>query len=402
MLSNATEIKIVDLFSGAGGLSLGWLSVDTPTRMRLVAAIDSDPTLDELFTWNFPDTRFVLHRFADALEKDESRHVSALAALEEGDVDVLLAGPPCQVFSAAGKRSPHSDSRLAFHVCDLVQVLRPKLVLLENVPEFGRVQDGRLLGRVRVRLSQSGYTTEVRLLHAVEFGVPQTRARCFTLAVRNDLARPASAFRDLLSASHYSARTKSGNDQPLWNHLPNSCLPAVTTADAIDDLPHLAAGEGEQIIRLTSCPSSVYQMTARDRECRLYNHVAVNHSAEMIDAMSRLKPGETPQHAMGHPMRRKEYFRAAYARLDPQQPAPTITTQTHNPGSGRFTHYRDHRVITVREAARLQSFPDSFRFFGPQEVQRRHVGNAVPPLLSRAIASALLPLVTEQVPERSF
>ena len=109
----------------------------------------------------------------------------------------------------------------------------------------------------------------------------------------------------------------------------------------------------------------------------------------MVARMRRIEAGETPQNDGGHPMRQKNYFRLAYSRLAPNEPAGTITTNTHNPGSGRFLHYRDHRTLTVREVARLQGFPDGFRFIGSQGDQRRHVGNAVPPLLSQRVAEAL-------------
>src|SRR5207253_1789474 len=119
----------------------------------------------------------------------------------------------------------------------------------------------------------------------------------------------------------------------------------------------------------------------REGDERLFNHVAVKHTPELVEALTLLRPGETPQRIMDHPLRRKPYFQSAYARLDPDCVAPTMTTQTSNAGSGRFTHYRDNRVLTVREVARIQSFPDRFRFVGLPEYQRRHVGNAVPPLM---------------------
>ena len=124
-----------------------------------------------------------------------------------------------------------------------------------------------------------------------------------------------------------------------------------------------------------------------------YNHVASRHSPKTVRALANLEPGATPQRLTDHPLGKRSYFRLAYSRLHPDEPASTITTQTHNAGSGRFTHYRDHRTITVREAARLQSFPDRVRFTGPLSVQRRQVGNATPPLMSQAIARILIPLI---------
>lgn len=370
----ADPITIVDLFSGVGGLSRGWLQAQKDRPMQVIGAVDADQALADVFAWNTPQIPFVPHSFGDPLCGSEAACVANKIGIGPGDLDVLLAGPPCQTFSAAGKRATHEDSRLPLHVCDFAEFLRPAIVLIENVPEFSRVEDGRLHGRVRVRLAHAGYSTEMLNLSAADFGVPQLRTRCFTLAIRKDM-------RDLQSSS-------------VLRQLPRVNRHS-TVQDAIDDLPSLAAGEGEQEAALTCLPSSPYQALMRDAGSRLFNHVAVQHSPELLAKMEQMQPGETPQQHDGHPLRRKEYFRSAYARLDPNLPALTMTTQTQNPGSGRFTHYRDHRVVTVREVARLQSFPDSFRFFGTQAVQRRHVGNAVPPLLAQAIASALLPLLED-------
>lgn len=388
-------IRIIDLFSGIGGLSLGWLQAPSMRPIELVSAVDADPTLEEAFSWNFPGVPFLRHSFGDALREDESRSLLNKAKVGPEDIDVLLAAPPCQTFSAAGKRELDADSRLVFHVCDFAKALQPKIVLIENVPEFSRAQEGRLLGRVRVRLADAGYDTEVINFSAAAFGVPQMRMRCFTLALRKDLDWPSRSglLDDLRLADKQRFVPRSTGAEEDSHKFWREPLAPTTVGEAIDDLPKLEAGEGDQETVLNTKPTSEYQKVLRGDEMRLFNHVAPNHSPDMIEAMSFLKQGDTPQDIPNHPLRRKDYFRGAYARLDSRRPAMTITTQTQNPGSGRFTHYRDNRVITVREVARIQSFPDDFRFFGFQAVQRRHVGNAVPPFLAQAIATALLPLL---------
>ena len=391
-----SPIYVVDLFSGIGGLSLGWLQAPSERAIKLIAAVDADPTLREPFAWNFPEASFIHHSFGDQLQEDESRVVANKAGIGPRDVDVLLAAPPCQTFSAAGKRALDADSRLVLHVCDFAMKLLPKIVLIENVPEFSRAEEGRLLGRVRVRMANAGYDTEVLNFSAASFGVPQMRMRCFTLAVRKDLDWAGRGYLlDSLRLSNkqqFVPRMATNKIAPNFWHEPFS---PITVGEAINDLPSLEAGEGEPELELVNKPDSEYQKILREHSSRLYNHIAPKHSPELIAALSQLKPGDTPQGIPNHPLRRKDYHRGAYARLDSEQPAMTITTQTQNPGSGRFTHYRDNRVITVREVARLQSFPDAFRFFGTQAVQRKHVGNAVPPFLAQAIATALLPLLEE-------
>ncbi|MDQ3566045.1 MAG: DNA cytosine methyltransferase, partial [Pseudomonadota bacterium] len=179
-LDGASRIRVIDLFSGAGGLSLGWLKAGSPNQVELVAAVDNDPALKELYAWNFPSTQFLEYSFGDPMVGNGATNVLDALELEAGQVEVVLAAPPCQTFSAAGKRILNGDAGLVFHVSDIVRILRPKVVLIENVPEFRRAQDGRLLGRLRVSLSDAGYSTNVRYLNAASFGVPQVRSRCFT------------------------------------------------------------------------------------------------------------------------------------------------------------------------------------------------------------------------------
>ena len=364
--------NVLDMFSGAGGLALGWTRL-SDRRVRHLGAIDRDGGLGPCYSHNFPGIPFIQHTFGDpfAGEIDGSlRH--ALAGMTQS-VDVLLAAPPCQPFSAAGKRSLGPDAYLGFHVCGLAEYLMPKLVVMENVPQFGRALGGKLAGRIRVRLAKANYTTALVTLDAMQFGLPQRRVRTLLLAVR----RQGGSIRALEQVVVTLRRCQDSTREKI-----------VTTMEAIGDLPRVAAGDGFEEVHLVGEPFSAYQRTLRQRNGVTYNHVAANHSADMVARIMRVGAGETPQNRSAHPLRPKKYFRLAYARLAPDEPAATITTNTHNPGSGRFLHYRDHRTLTVREVARLQGFPDSFRFIGSQGNQRRHVGNAVPPLLSQRIAEA--------------
>ena len=366
--------NILDVFSGVGGLALGWTRLSN-RPVKHVGAIDCDDALSDCYRHNFAGTPFIKHRFGDPFGADLDRELTRVLEGLAATVDVLLASPPCQPFSAAGKRCLDPQAYLGFHVCSLVEYLAPALVVVENVPQFGRAFGGRLAGRMRVRLGKAGYATSVLTVDALRFGLPQRRVRTLLLAVR----RTAGVIRALDQAvSSLRQRDANCGDEEV-----------VTTAEAIGDLPRVEAGGGFEEFRLEGKPSSTYQRRLRQRNGVTYNHVAANHSVDMVARMRRVGAGETPQNDRGHPMRPKNYFRLAYARLAPDEPAATITTNTHNPGSGRFLHYRDHRTLTVREVARLQGFPDAFRFIGSQGNQRRHVGNAVPPLLSQQIAEAL-------------
>lgn len=373
-------------------MALGWMQA-FPGRVAHLAAIDADAALEPVYAWNFPKTRFIQHYFDDNPEVDHAATLAESLDVSPESIDVLLAGPPCQSLSSAGKRQDHPDNRLALRVCDLTRELRPKIVVIENVPEFSYIHDGRLLGRVRLQLAKAGYATDTFTLNATSFGVPQVRMRSFVLGLRQDTRTSLPSIRIRPVPTHLAIASPRVvfSDVPLpAPDLDGVNLPLPPTVEeAIGDLPPLAAGDGHEESEYTMTPITRYQTQLRQSQEILFNHVAVNHSPDLSAAMDILVPGETPQRVPDHPLRRKPYFRSAYARLHPHSVGPTMTTQTQNPGSGRFTHYRDARTITVREVARFQSFPDSFRFFSYQALQRRHAGNAVPPLMSQAIACAL-------------
>ena len=368
---------VVDAFSGAGGLALGWMGL--PGRpVRHLGAIDSDETLRVCYAHNFPDTPFIAHRFGDPFSESSRKETAVTVKRIAEQVDVLLAAPPCQPFSAAGKRSLGPEAYLGLHVCALAEHWSPRILVMENVPQFGRALGGTLAGRSRVRLGRAGFVTAVVTLDAVSFGVPQRRVRALLLALRADEGERVATrtLTDIVDTLRYEQRRGEAG----------AC---VTAAEAIGDLPSLEAGGGDEETQIVASPSTEYQRRLRQASGLTYNHVAANHSAELVERIRTVAAGEAPQADGDHPLRRKQYFRLAYARLSPDEPASTLTTNTHNPGSGRFLHYRDHRTLTVREVARLQGFPDWFKFAGSQTEQRRHVGNAVPPPLSRRIAEVL-------------
>ena len=369
-------MTVVDVFSGVGGLALGWTGLTV--NVRHVAAIDCDETLRLSYACNFPGTTFVAHRFGDPFSEASLAAAGGLLGGINEPVNVLLAAPPCQPFSSAGKRNLGREAYLGFHVCMLAEHLRPNIVLMENVPQFGRVLGGTLAGRIRVRLGRADYVTALLTLDALRFGVPQRRARSMLMAFRIDGQRDGADER--LRHVIETLRQEQGK----------GVTGQVTVADAIGDLPPLAAGDGAEEIQIRVAPSTEYQKRLRQPNGVTYNHVAASHSADLVERIRTVEAGETPQQCGAHPLRRKEYFRLAYARLSGGAPASTLTTNTHNPGSGRFLHYRDHRTLTVREVARLQGFPDWFRFVGSQTEQRRHVGNAVPPPLSHRIAQLVV------------
>jgi len=209
--------------------------------------------------------------------------------------------------------------------------------------------------------------------------VPQIRRRAFIVALRKDLGisefdfpRGAYDAIDIGRDSHTDAKANSR---------------FVAVEDAIGDLPELIAGEAFDGRAYTRDWNTEFQRDRRQDSIALFNHVARTHSREFLQKISGIQPGQGNAQLPDGERFSDNYFSQAYARLHPRGIGFTITAHFRNPGSGRFTHYRDNRSITVREAARLQSFNDRFIFYGYDREQERHVGNAVPPMLSSALAS---------------
>ncbi len=208
--------------------------------------------------------------------------------------------------------------------------------------------------------------------------MPQIRRRAFVVGIRSDLGIPAFDFPhgdfDEIGVGHDS-HSEAKADQRF-----------VTVEDAIGDLPSLAAGEEQDGVAYPSEPFSDYQRERRAGWKFLFNHRARSHSKKFQNKISIINPGEGNAHLPDEQRFSDNYFSQAYARLHAKGIGFTITAHFRNPGSGRFTHYRDVRSITVREAARLQSFDDKFIFHLNETDQERHVGNAVPPLMAEALA----------------
>ena len=298
--------------------------------------------------------------------------------MKRGQLDFLIGGPPCQGFSPNGKRwLEDRRNRLLSRFIQLAQDLQPKCVILENVPtalsSFAQLFDEQIHDAFR------GYQVQHSVLNASEFGVPQMRRRAFVVALRDDLGIRDFAFpKGAYDAMHIG---RDSHTDAKANHR------FVAVEEAIGDLPALAAGEAVDGGAYSRECSTAYQRDRREGSIALFNHVARTHSSEFLEKISGIQPGQGNAQLPDGERFSDNYFSQAYARLHPQGIGFTITAHFRNPGSGRFTHYRDNRSITVREAARLQSFNDRFIFYGYDREQERHVGNAVPPMLSSALAS---------------
>jgi DNA (cytosine-5)-methyltransferase 1 len=382
------------LFSGVGGFTLG---VEATSLYETRLLVDSDRSAAETFKRNRPRVPF----WSKDLSAVEAEELLSLVKLRPGELDLLTAGPPCQGLSKIGTRQLDDErNQLLRHTCELIDATKPKLAIIENVPSLFWDDQSPLFDELSDMLHESGYVPIPKVLDAWRYGVPQLRRRLFVLIAREDIHVASNPFPDGDQSLQFNAQElikAATEDDP-------QCPPGLSVEDAIGDLPSIPAGggaEGTQYPHVTELSS--YQSARRSGATLLFNHKARSHSPAMLKKMAMIQEGgrnqELPDDQRLRADPEREYFSQAYGHLHRHGIAQTITTYFHNPGSGRFTHYRDLRALTVREAARFQSFDDDYIFFGKAEQQMRHVGNAVPVLLSQALAAMCAAILTNESSE---
>ncbi len=297
-----------------------------------------------------------------------------------GDVDIVLGGPMCQGVSQRGPRDPRDERNFAFWAfADYVRQLKPRFFLMENVPAVASdVHNRRLAIAIFEELESLGYHLSAEVVCAAWFGVPQLRYR---LVVLGALDGPPA----------FPACVRAGIEGT------NSELDFVNVGDAIGDLPRVPSGGGVDDQPMPAAPddASPYARSLRAGARRLYNHWSADTARVNLDRIRHVPEGgnwhDIPLDLLPPRFRevRLSDHTTTYRRLDRHHPAHVITCLCGNVTAGAFTHPKQHRAITVREAARLQGFPDAHRFVGPRSSQYRQVGNAVPALMARVLVQAL-------------
>jgi len=369
-------LSVVDLFAGVGGFSLGFLKAsEAPANLEfdLRLLVDSDPSAVDTFKKNFPKIPFWPKDLACVQGKD----ILKLAKLKAGELDFLVGGPPCQGFSPNGKRWLEDNrNQLIARFIELARQVQPKCAIVENVPMALSAYEK--IFRQEIQEAFKGYVVRSTVLNSSQFGVPQIRKRAFIVAVREDLGINEFEF----PTGTYDA-IDIGNDS---HKKAKAHQRFVSVSEAIGDLPALKAGQSVDGQAYSTSAESRYQGERRKGSIAIFNHTARLHSKDFLKKIAPIRPGKGNADLPDCDRFSDNYYSQAYARLHARGIGFTITANFRNPGSGRFTHYRDKRSITVREAARLQSFDDRFIFHGYESEQERHVGNAVPPLVAEALA----------------
>lgn len=345
-------MKIADLFAGVGGLSLGF----EQAGFDVAFAVEFDKDIAEAYEKNHVGTTMYN---ADISKLDPNQLFK-----RHGRVDVIVGGPPCQGFSQKGKRLSVNDDRnfLFRQYVRFVEVFRPKFFVIENVPNIITTANGYFKDEIIKAFSALGYDVKAGVFDVSEYGVPQQRRRAVFIG---QLKKNVVAF-------------------------PRPTGKRVTVNDAISDMPSLEPGEGIDVTSYKTPPANEYQRKMRKgMRGGVKNHQATAHSAIAITRMKMIPKGMGKE-ALPPEHRTKSIYSGTWCRLIEDDIAATITTRFDTPSSGRFTHPTQNRCITVREAARIQSFPDSFVFYGTKTSQMKQVGNAVPPIFANAIAKEIL------------
>ena len=349
-----SDFKILDLFCGAGGLSWG---MDKNPYFKTMVALDFDEHAANTFKKNMPYVEVIVGDITEAKIKER-----VVALSQKAGVNMIVGGPPCQGYSMKGKKLGLQDPRnfLFREYLDLVQRLQPDVFVIENVKGLLLSANGWFKDQIVSTIENLGYTVRFGILNAVNFGVPQARERAIFICSKHGAIE-----------------------------LPEATVKSkVTVRDAIEDLAYLESNEGDFQQEYITEPKSDYQIMMRAGSKKLYNHKASNHKQIAIDKLKMIPP-EQGKEFLPEELHGKQKFKTTWGRLKWDEVSPTIDTRFDASSNGTNNHPFLHRAITPREAARLQSFDDNFIFYGSKVYVRKQVGNAVPPLLAKAIADKI-------------
>ena len=370
-IRNNNNLNVIDLFSGCGGMSLGfkWAGFNS------ILATDIDENAIKTFSHNFPNVP-TLNGDLREIKKNKFDKL-----IGDKQVDVVVGGPPCQGFSLANKRrnTIKNDPRneLFYDFVRVVEWYKPKAFVMENVKGLLSMKDSQVIKVIMQSFSDIGYNAMYKVLKASDYGVPQDRERVFIIGYKQDL--------------NYEI------EFPV-----KKISEPITVEEAISDLPKINSGEGKESTKYTSKQKNIYQTFMRLNSDKVLNHVAMRHSQRVVERFKAIKTGKKlidvwETHGAvqrGNPDKKSKIkFSQNNFRVYPNKPAPTVAASFQS----NFIHPFLNRNFTAREGARLQSFPDSFEFKGMRTKmswekglsQYQQIGNAVPPLLAKAIAEEI-------------
>lgn len=336
--SSNNKLKAVSFFAGCGGLCYGAKAAG----FNIVATNELEESFKDIYELNFPDTKFLPNDIKDIKKND------ILKALESvNEIDLMLGGPPCQGFSLAGKRDVDDERNSLFeYYIELAEIIKPKVILIENVKLLTTMKDPNgnyVKTRILEIFKKHKYVCDYFYINAKDYGVPQSRERVFFIAIREDI------------------KLKPSIPSPTCNN-------AFSFGDAVSDLEYLESGGSSKIDSL---------------------HKAVSHPEHIIKWLINVPEGKSAHDNEDESLRPPSGYNTTYKRQIWKEPGKTVGTTFSMISGSNNVHPIATRSLTIREALRLQSFPDSFSFKGKQGSIRTTIGNAVPPLLAYEIIDYL-------------
>lgn len=341
------EYNIIDLFSGAGGLSYGF----EQAGFNVLLGVDNDSKALETFQKNHKNSQTLCGDITNVSYEEDIKPL-----IGDKKIDLIVGGPPCQGMSLSGPRKfDDPRNKLYLSYIRLVKEIQPTAFVIENVIGIISLFKGKIKDSIIEEFSKMGYRVQYKILLASDYGVPQNRKRVIFIGTRKD-------------GFEYP--------EPLGT--------IVTTEMALSDLPTLENELGQEEMAYISASENDYQKQMRKHSSKVLNHIAAKHSEKVTNTIVLVPDGGNYKN-LPEELRNTRNFNVAWTRFASWKPAPTIDT-----GHRHHFHYKYNRVPTVRESARLQSFPDNFIFYGSKTQQFRQVGNAVPPLMAQQIANSLL------------
>ena len=348
------KYKVIDLFAGVGGLSYGFAH---NSNFEIIMANEYDKDIAKAYSLNHPSVEMIEGDIKNITKE-------TLEMYAKKNIDIIIGGPPCQSYSTLGKRQMDERAHLFIEYCRVLSIIKPKLFLFENVSGLLSMQGGKLIEVIREEFRKLGYIVKTKLLNAVDFGVPQYRDRVILVGMKGD------------NTFEYP-KEKYGE----------GLKPYRTVEDAFSDMPKLKSGEGN--IKYAKEPQNELQEFYRKNSMTLTENESPKNGEHLIKIMEALPDGGS-KNDLPEELRPKSGYGNTYAKMWWKKPAPTVTRNFATPSSSRCVHPRDSRAMTTREGARLQSFPDDYKFYGSVSKKNLEIGNAVPPLLSIELANQVL------------
>ncbi|MFK5976203.1 MAG: DNA cytosine methyltransferase [Sulfurovum sp.] len=361
------KYKVLDLFAGVGGLSYGFANDEA---FEIVASNEILSDMAKAYSFNHP----IVKSYNCDIKDFGLKNLEEDLGIKEGDIDLIIGGPPCQAFSTVGKRLIDDPRGQLFQeYYRVLKELNPKVFLFENVKGLLSMQKGELLKTILSLFESLGYKVKYEVLNSADYGVPQIRERVIIIGTKlnQDFKYPLQTHRDKDDTNIFTQHLK----------------PYLTLSEAISDLPFIRSNE--ESFEYSSKAQNEFQKLMRiDAPEKLHDHNAPKNNKNLVKLMEALPDGGSPQD-IAEELRPKSGFKNTYCRLWWERPTPTITRNLSTPSSSRCIHPKAPRPLTTREGARIQCFPDSYIFYGSRGSKNLQIGNAVPTILSIALKESI-------------